>query len=79
MTVSIWAVWSGWSGGLERGCITDTAAARRQWQRGVGLRIARRVAYECGHLCVCEACAETVAECPLCRGPVARRRRIYFD
>ena len=37
------------------------------------------IAFGCGHLCVCEACAADIAECPLCRSPVRTKRRIYFD
>jgi len=37
------------------------------------------VAFGCGHLCVCEACAPTVVACPLCREPVRAKQRIYFD
>ncbi|KAK7253357.1 hypothetical protein SO694_00001555 [Aureococcus anophagefferens] len=40
--------------------------------------LTRKVAFSCGHLCVC-ACAADIAECPLCRSPVRTKRRIYFD
>ena len=42
----------------------------------VCLEDARSVAFGCGHLCVCEACAPTVVACPLCRGPVRAKQRI---
>ena len=45
----------------------------------VCLEDARSVAFGCGHLCVCEACAPTVVACPLCREPVRAKQRIYFD
>ncbi|KAH8075542.1 hypothetical protein JL721_1555 [Aureococcus anophagefferens] len=45
----------------------------------VCLEDSRQVAFSCGHLCVCEACAADIAECPLCRSPVRTKRRIYFD
>ena len=45
----------------------------------VCLEDARSVAFGCGHLCVCEACAPTVVACPLCREPVRAKQRINFD
>ena len=32
---------------------------------------------DCGHLVVCNACAEKVRECPLCRKPKTKVLRVY--
>lgn len=37
----------------------------------------REVAFNCGHLCVCNLCAPTVVNCPVCREPIFERRRIF--
>ena len=31
----------------------------------------------CGHLCVCEPCSHSVAECPMCRSAIRQRLRAY--
>jgi len=31
----------------------------------------------CGHLCVCQQCAGSVAHCPVCRGSIHKRLRVY--
>jgi hypothetical protein len=36
------------------------------------------VLIECGHACVCEQCAATLALCPLCRAYIERVQRLYF-
>lgn len=41
------------------------------------LATSRCVAFDCGHLCCCAACAEAVVECPVCRSPVTSRHRIF--
>lgn len=41
------------------------------------LAASRCVAFDCGHLCCCAACAEAVVECPVCRSPVTSRHRIF--
>ena len=43
----------------------------------VCLNAPRAVAFGCGHLCCCEACSLDVADCPVCRTPVASRHRIF--
>lgn len=44
----------------------------------VCLNKAAQVAMDpCGHLCACEQCATTVTNCPLCRGSVRKRLRVY--
>ena len=35
------------------------------------------VLVECGHACVCEQCAATLATCPLCRAPIERVIRLF--
>ncbi|KAJ1462549.1 hypothetical protein M885DRAFT_505474 [Pelagophyceae sp. CCMP2097] len=37
----------------------------------------RRVAFGCGHLCVCDDCSHTVDFCPVCRLEIRDRRRIF--
>ena len=32
----------------------------------------------CGHVCMCEACAQTVSSCPLCRADISERIRAYM-
>ena len=72
---------------LLRKCAIERArrAAAKREARGdwtecvVCLEGSRHVAFGCGHLCVCEACAPTVVACPLCREPVRAKHRIYFD
>ena len=31
----------------------------------------------CGHMCMCAACAARVTTCPICRAPVRERRRAF--
>uniref|UniRef100_W5M3M5 Leucine rich repeat and sterile alpha motif containing 1 n=1 Tax=Lepisosteus oculatus TaxID=7918 RepID=W5M3M5_LEPOC len=31
----------------------------------------------CGHVCCCQACSDVLLSCPLCRGEIAQRVRIY--
>eukprot|EP01012_Entosiphon_sulcatum_P067297 TRINITY_DN9691_c0_g1_i1.p1 TRINITY_DN9691_c0_g1~~TRINITY_DN9691_c0_g1_i1.p1 ORF type:complete len:365 (+),score=36.21 TRINITY_DN9691_c0_g1_i1:257-1351(+) len=35
------------------------------------------LAYPCGHICLCEGCAQRVGECPLCRTPVEKFIRCF--
>lgn len=37
----------------------------------------REVAFDCGHLCACNGCANSLALCPVCRVPITERRRIF--
>lgn len=32
----------------------------------------------CGHVCMCEACAQTVSSCPLCRADISERIRAFM-
>ena len=36
-----------------------------------------QIALGCGHFCACDACAQGLSKCPICRAPVTERRRIY--
>mmetsp|Transcript_42636 Transcript_42636/g.109728 ORF Transcript_42636/g.109728 Transcript_42636/m.109728 type:complete len:113 (-) Transcript_42636:6871-7209(-) len=31
----------------------------------------------CGHICVCEACALQLEDCPICKTPIEERKRVY--
>lgn len=37
----------------------------------------REVAFDCGHLCACNSCANNLSLCPVCRVPITERRRIF--
>jgi hypothetical protein len=37
----------------------------------------RQILFGCDHFAVCATCAPQCADCPLCRAPVASRRRVY--
>jgi hypothetical protein len=32
----------------------------------------------CGHLCLCEDCADRLDDCPICRAPMTQLTRVYF-
>ena len=45
----------------------------------VCLDCAANVLFEpCGHVNVCESCCQRLAQCPICRAKVVRRRKIFI-
>lgn len=40
-------------------------------------KAARIAMLPCGHLCCCDDCARTMAQCPVCRTPVQKTQRIF--
>ena len=37
----------------------------------------RAVAFQCGHRCCCESCAEGIEKCPMCKAWIVERLRIF--
>ena len=73
-------------------CVHPLLAVREQWVHDSTLPTALEgysgaallvdIIVPCGHMCVCEACAEQLTKtrtpmCPVCRGPIRKTMKVF--
>jgi len=78
-----WSQFSNYSDVVELGTGVDARERQsnkrhREHNCAVCWSKAPEVAFDpCGHVCACRQCAASLTSCPLCRGNISKRLRIY--
>jgi len=72
----LWSDYSDYSPSIR--LATQSLKRPREAECAICLNRSANVALDpCGHLCVCEGCADSLVDCPMCRSRIGKRLRVY--